>query len=327
MKRPVLAALALASACGLHGCGGSNNPSSGFDNTGDGGNDHNGDAGNLFGGDTGTFGGDGAHVGPPGCSAAAQLIYVIDDQGVLHSFDPTLLPQQSAFKTVGTPNCNWGGSPAGPNSMAIDRNAVAWVCDNAGALFRVDTSTAACTSTSFQVAQNGWGKFGMGFATDQAGGTTEKLYVDDNASSIGATDSKGLGWIDLTTMKLNPIGAFDQMTGEDCELTGTGDARLFGFFFNTTSSVAEIDKATAHIKSNVNVPINVNLLGGGNIDWAFSFWGGDFYLYTADTSQAPYSDVTRYRPSDGSNTKVLSQIGFDIVGAGVSTCAPTQPVH
>jgi hypothetical protein len=137
-------------------------------------------------------------------------------------------------------------------------------------------------------------------------------------------DSLGMGKIDLTTMTLTPIGMFSgAQQGYDCELTGTGDAKLYGFFFNTQSTVNEINKSTAAIMSNANVPVNVNLNGTGNIDWAFSFWGGDFYLYTADTSQAPYTDVTRYRPSDGSSTVVLPQIGFNIVGAGVSTCAPT----
>ena len=56
--------------------------------------------------------------------------------------------------------------------------------------------------------------------------------------------------------------------------------------------------------------------------------GGDFYIYTnVDGGNLPMngggSDVTRYRPSDGSITVVKSKIGFKIVGAGVSTCAPT----
>jgi hypothetical protein len=56
-------------------------------------------------------------------------------------------------------------------------------------------------------------------------------------------------------------------------------------------------------------------------DWAFSFWGGHFYLYT---SQGAGTTVTDYNPNSGSvDLNFMPNIGFDIVGAGVSTCAPT----
>jgi hypothetical protein len=57
--------------------------------------------------------------------------------------------------------------------------------------------------------------------------------------------------------------------------------------------------------------------------WAFAFWGGDFWLFTAP---GVASRVDRYRPSDGSTVTMKSNVGFNIVGAGVSTCAPlTSP--
>jgi hypothetical protein len=61
--------------------------------------------------------------------------------------------------------------------------------------------------------------------------------------------------------------------------------------------------------------------------WAFSFWGGHFYLYTSQgAGTGNGSDVTDYDPVSGSiNTSFMKGIGFDIVGAGVSTCAPTAP--
>jgi hypothetical protein len=62
--------------------------------------------------------------------------------------------------------------------------------------------------------------------------------------------------------------------------------------------------------------------------FAFSFWGGDFYFYTATSTAAnKTTNVTRYSPKDGAIDKAYMQnIGFHIVGAGVSTCAPTtQP--
>jgi hypothetical protein len=64
--------------------------------------------------------------------------------------------------------------------------------------------------------------------------------------------------------------------------------------------------------------------------WAFSFYGGDFYIYTHSSGSGGGppragggSDVTRYSPVTGAIDIVKPKIGFKIVGAGVSTCAPT----
>ena len=60
--------------------------------------------------------------------------------------------------------------------------------------------------------------------------------------------------------------------------------------------------------------------------FAFSFWGGDFFFYTA-TSEAPDSTTTvaRFSPTTGDlDTAYMTDIGFHITGAGVSTCAPTS---
>jgi hypothetical protein len=83
-------------------------------------------------------------------------------------------------------------------------------------------------------------------------------------------------------------------------------------------AVGEIDRASAQVIGSTPLPtVQVPMA------WAFSFWGGDFYLYTATSGD---STVNRYRPSDGSvDTAYMTQIGFRIVGAGVSTCAPLQP--
>jgi hypothetical protein len=55
--------------------------------------------------------------------------------------------------------------------------------------------------------------------------------------------------------------------------------------------------------------------------WAFAFWGGDFWVFTAPAGD---SRITRFRPSDGSVTTVVDSLGAIIVGAGVSTCAPAK---
>jgi hypothetical protein len=67
---------------------------------------------------------------------------------------------------------------------------------------------------------------------------------------------------------------------------------------------------------------HVDLSALGDVSgFAFSFWGGDFY--STDAIEHP-SKVSRYRPSDKKlEATYMPSANFVIVGAGVSTCAPT----
>jgi hypothetical protein len=190
-------------------------------------------------------------------------------------------------------------------------------------VFKVNTADASCQPTSIKL-DAGWYRLGMGFSSDTSGGTSETLFVAGTGAALGSS-SPGLAKIDLAKGSLTPIGQFDgALNGQNAELTGTGDARLFGFFTTTPVQVAEIDKGSAMIKSTKAL---------GQVEtpfaWAFSFWGGDFYLYTAPDPTADPSrttNVTKYHPQDGSaDTQYMVNIGFRIVGAGVSTCAPIAP--
>lgn len=263
---------------------------------------------------TGTSTGTG---GNNGCIEAATFVYVLSAQNELYSFQP----DKKIFKKVGSLGCN---TSMQPNSMAVDRNAVAWVNyvdsdlfgDIGGGVFKVSTTDASCEPTSIKLDPE-WYRLGMGFASDTSGGKEETLFVTGTAT---IDESPGLGRIDFGTNKVVPLGQFDSgLAGESAELTGTGDARLFGFFTTSPVRVAEINKSNGKIASNkalAQVPTPAA--------WAFSFWGGDFYLYTSPDGTSD-STVTRYRPSDESvDTSYMTNIGFTIVGAGVSTCAPTE---
>ena len=109
--------------------------------------------------------------GDDGCSAAAKLVYVVDESNELSQFDPTT----KAFTDLGTLNCPamFGATPF---SMGVDRTATAWVLYDSGELFRVDTTSLACTATSWS-SELGLFEFGMGFSTDTAGGSTDTLFV------------------------------------------------------------------------------------------------------------------------------------------------------
>ena len=240
--------------------------------------------------------------------ADATFIYVVTQQQELFSFFPPTL----TFKLVGNLVCP---VPSGvtPFSMAVDRRGVAYVLYEDGTLFRVSTATGACTATPFAVGQNGFQTFGMGFASD-FGGAAERLYVSDN--DFDGT-LRGLGFIDTTTFQLSFLGPY----GADIrrsELTGTGDGRLFAFWPDNVAGngahLTELNKASGAVLAQTNLPV-----GDVNDAFAFAFWGGDFWIFTG--SGGP-SNVSRFRPADGTTTTPTTHPST-IVGAGVSTCAPS----
>ncbi len=258
------------------------------------------------------------------CDAASTYVYVLSDDNRLFSFEP----DKKLFTMIGVLGCN---TPMQPNSMAIDRNATAWVNyvqsdgftgDTAGQVFKVSTKDASCEPAPAAVLPVDWYRLGMGFSTDGAGTDAESLFLTGTGDGFS---SPGLGRMDTNNGAVTPIGGFTGgLAGQNAELTGTGDGRLFGFFTTSPVQVAELDKNSGAVINPVSLPAVETPSA-----WAFSFWGGDFYLYTApDPTLEPgrTTNVTRYRPSDGSvDAQYMVNIGFRIVGAGVSTCAPLEP--
>jgi hypothetical protein len=245
---------------------------------------------------------------PTGCAdASATLVYVLSDMDQLYSFDPSSL----SFTLIGTFACNAG--TATPFSMAVSRTGIGYsVFAFSGDLFRLHTANGQCDTTPYVPNQAGFTVFGMGYvATPNDGG--ERLYVTDN--EYGGPASKGLAWIDTNTFNLNFVGTF-QLPVDRGELTGTADGRLFMFYENTALSgahIAQVDPASATIVAQDD--LQVNAAGGA---WAFAYWGGDFWIFTSVSGP---STVTRYTPS--TRTEVTATTApAQIVGAGVSTCAP-----
>ncbi len=293
-------------------CGGPTGTGFGSD-AGDGGG--NGGDGSIFNPDGSIFGGDGGGTGSDGgngCSDAAKLVYTISTDGVLRSFNPATL----AFTTIGPLNCN---SNASPNSMAVDRNATAYVNMSDGSLWKVSTANASCQSTPYQLNQQNRRIRGMGFSSDTANGTAETLYTctaNDQTFTGG-----GLAKIALPSYVLTPIGDYTSgLAGDECELTGTGAAQLFGFFATISPpKLAEITKTSGATPSPITLT-GVNTTSS----YAFSFWGGDFWFYTQGNGVG--SSVTHYKyATDKSFSTAIADTGFVIVGAGVSTCAPLTP--
>jgi hypothetical protein len=262
-------------------------------------------------------GGDGGTGAGGGCAEGAELVYVLTDSNLLYSFKP----DERLFTLIGTLGCNTGMLP---NSMAVDRNAVAWVnyvasdgiSDTAGAIFEVSTLDASCEPAPTVDLDEGWYRIGMGFSTDGIGTDAETLFV----ASING--NAALGYIDREAASLVQVATFsgDEAT-YNAELTGTGDGRLYAFFIPQDGfspvRVGQVDKTTAAVID----PVTLTSVEVPDA-WAFSFWGGDFWLYTAAIGN---SRVNHYTLPNTVDTSYMPDVGFRIVGAGVSTCAPLQP--
>jgi hypothetical protein len=261
--------------------------------------------------------------------AGSTLIYVVSEDYQLLSFDPGT----GAFVTIGDIDCptaTGGDSPPTPFSMAVDHTGIAYVLYNDGELFRVSTATAACRSTGFVTGQLGFNEeFGMGYSQNSQG-TAETLYVA-SSSSDGLTSPSRLATIQTTNFRLSIVGALQPQI-LNAELTGTGAGDLFAFYAtsgtdpcdNTAASATCPDSAIGQIDKTTGRVTNETVFRGvpqGDA-WAFAFWGGDFYLFTAPRTGTS-TIVYRFRPADESLVRVATRSNR-IVGAGVSTCAPAD---
>jgi hypothetical protein len=231
--------------------------------------------------------------------AGDTLVYVLGAKNELYSFFPPTL----GFKPIGTIACQ---STSTPNSMAVTRSGIAFTNFLDGELFEISTANAACKPTTYKPDQLGWTTYGMGYAGIADGGET--LYVAGNGSIM----SNGLGFIDTTAFTLGKVAQF-QPTQFNCELSGTGAGQLFGFCpFGTGSYVIEIDPASAKVLSSHQLSA-----GSSATSFAFAFWGGTFWIFSGSGN----SLVTNYDPNTQMETNV-THAPIEIVGAGVSTCAP-----
>jgi hypothetical protein len=253
--------------------------------------------------------------------AGSTLVYLVTEQFELLSF----YPPSAEFTPIGTLNCPLTQAGHAPFSMAVDRTGIAYVLYDDGELFRVSTATAACRATGFRSGQSGFSTtFGMGYAHDSTG-SGETLYV----ASGGANVAPRLATIDTQTFALHAVGAINPSIGSP-ELSGTGAGDLFAFFatrgaapcdnFNanmvcTDSAIGQLDKTTGQVTGESVLTGNPQ-----GTAWAFAFYGGDFYTFTAPNGGTV---VNRFSPADGSLVTVARRTDR-IVGAGVSTCAPAR---
>jgi len=245
------------------------------------------------------------------CADGAELIYVVDSANNLRSFDPRKLPGDP-FQLVGPLAC--GRDAGSPFSMAVDRGGIAWVLYDDGELFKVSIADAKCERSRYVAGSSGSRTFGMGFVSDEPGGKTEKLFIaaNDGSHALASIDT------DQALPAARSIGTLEATRRQNAELTGTSEAKLFGFFpvSDEPSFVQEIDRKSGAARG-PRWDLGTSSLGRVSA-YAFAHWGGVFYVFvTADGST-----VRTVNRTTGEYKTILEGLPFRITGAGVSTCAP-----
>ena len=242
-------------------------------------------------------------VPPPDddCVGVSDLVYAIDrDEEALYLFDPTV----GNFTHLGALDCGlWAGSPA---SMSVSRDGFAYVRYSDQTVYAVDLDTLDCTETSYG---SGFGSFGMGFATNSANTWQDTLYV---------ANSNQLAVLDVDSWSLNTVGGLPSQS----ELTGNAAGELWAMLpLETPAELVRLNKTTAQVEQTVFLSGFPNPF---EIDtFAFATWSGNFYLFVRTYGLGSTTDVYEVSTS-GQMSLVASNTGMNIVGAGVSTCAPTN---
>jgi hypothetical protein len=294
----------------------------GVDDAGGGGADTGGggtDAGGIP--DVGSFPDLGplSDAGPlASCEARASLVYLVDRNQVLSSYDP----RTGTITDIGHISC--ASASLRPFSMSIDQHANAWVLFDDGLVRIVSTLDASCGAGTIMPGAP-FERFGMGFTSE--GGGTEALYIAGGTyiDLINTSNPAVLGRIDSTAR--TTTGPFGMLRGWP-ELTGNLDGQLFGFYPSTNTfghfmpgRVELLDTASAAATQTWTLDA---MTGSYTGQFAFAFWGGGLYVFVMQDT-ASTSEIWRFElppMGDGTVHQVVPDAGRTIVGAGVSICAP-----
>lgn len=190
--------------------------------------------------------------------------------------------------------------------MSISRSGYAYVRYRDNTVYSVDLRTMECEETNYD---SGFGSFGMGFVTEHAQTWEDHLYV---------ANARELAVLNTETWEMTDIGNLPSQS----ELTGNARGELWAFLpLELPAKLARISQTNATVTASHSLP---GFPSAGEIDtFAFATWGGEFFLFVRSYGMGRTTDVYRV---DGNGRLSLHQenSGRDIVGAGVSTCAPVE---
>ena len=234
------------------------------------------------------------------CADTSDLVYVID-RGLerLMLYDPAT----TRFEVLGELDCPSGSTPA---SMAVSREGFAYVRYSDNVVYEVDLTDLGCVETDLGVP-GGFGSFGMGYATDDAGTWRDRMYV---------ADADTLGRVDSASWSVQRVGTMPSQS----ELTGNAQGELWAFLpLERTPALVQLDTDSGAELDRISLSGFPDL---GDLDaFAFASWGGEFTIFVRTYGMGHSTDVYQVG-ADGRLERTLQDVGFDVVGAGVSTCAP-----
>lgn len=244
-------------------------------------------------------------VDPPpadDCANTSDKIYVIDrDQEALYLFNP----ENGLFSRLGALDCGvFSGTPA---SMGVSRDGKAYVRYSDNLLYEVNLTTLRCTETAYR--NDAFDSFGMGFATQ-----TEDTWRDD----LYVANENQLATLNLQTWRLSNIGRMPSQS----ELTGNADGELWAMLpLEKPAQLRQLDKTTGQTLKTLPLP---TFPDPSNIDtFAFATYRSEFYLFVRESGVGNTTNVYKVSAA-GIMTLDRLDTGRNIVGAGTSTCSPTQ---
>lgn len=294
-------------------------------------------------------------ITPPAsdCAALTQGIYVLTRNGHLVRFDPETVSFDQAI-----PLCPEVGNQA--MAVSIDRSARAWVLFENGLLYRVTVDDGVCTVTESELTYPTpdhyyWWGTSMSFVSDAEGSSNETLYYStSDAAQDGSLGNGECYWREVDSEGWGcaaRIGTLEVADGtadllpESIEsvwhlrLTGTGTGELWGLWVDgepwdenrqepsSWPVVGQIDKDTGAIISQFELTELEDQTYWWWNDWynggGLAFWGGWFYLFMRP-ADSHSTRIWRFNPETEVLEEVMRESGLDIVGAGVSTCAPVD---
>ena len=261
--------------------------------------------------------------------ACPDIEVPLDDGIFVLSGDAELwkyFPMGNNFELLGTLDCP--GLFPSTFSMAVDRSGFAWVQFLTGDLRKIPvTDLSKCEDPGFVVGQQGVQNFGMAFVSNSANDACDQIYGNTYSGDGPFSEGNMIGDfinIEPDNLALTKVG---KTNFDGAEVTGSGDGRAFIFGGSNPSKLVELDKTDGSV---------VDLLPLGNLEinngaFAFAFFAGDFYFFTDSNNDFTHSEVTHIDYDDSNNdgkqelTLLTDNAPIQIVGAGVSTCAPTAP--
>jgi hypothetical protein len=279
--------------------------------------------------DTGTGDTGDSSTGDVVACACPDIEVALDDGIFLLSASAELwkyFPETKKFEMLGQIDC---AGQFATFSMAVDRLGFAWVQFFGGELRKVDvTNVANCTDPGYLPGQQGVENFGMAFVSNSKFDACDRIYGNTYSGIGGYSEGPNIGdFLTITPDDLQ-LSKFGKTNFDGAEVTGTGDGRAFVFGGANPSKLVEMDK----VKGTAVQTLPLAGLEINNGAFAFAFFGGDFYFFTDSDNDQLSSEVTHmdFDDSDNNGKQDLTVITNDapllVVGAGVSTCAPTVPL-